>query len=136
MKFYHLADKGKGLQLEFLGEFDGFDTASDAADKQVSDGNVGASIWILDEICVRVLFDSMLAAGCKEGTHRLPENFVKEYGDIAKTTTMMGLPMDQLDRESLMASAVWGYKALDTERKQHMSSIDLMAAIGEKRKKL
>ncbi len=140
MKFYHLFDKGDGLQLGSLGEFDGFDTASDAADKMVAEGQVTCSIWILDEPSVVVLLKSIRAFSLpgviKEGHARVTEKFIAEYLALAPGTTLFGYPIMDLDRDSLMASAIHAFQLVNEERKQHLSSVEMLTGVAKVKDKL
>lgn len=125
MKYFHLCEKGKGLELELLGDFVNFDGADEEAQKRVADDKVKASVWILDEPGVAVLSKSIADGGAFQ---RLQENFIQEHLKIAEGSTLFGIKVQELDRESLMAAAMHGYKSHQDEMKRHGASVELLAS--------
>ena len=138
MKYYHLYDSGEGLKLGFLGICDTFDAADAIAQKLVEENKVSTSVWILAEPDVQVLFSSIkkeipdmepILVDMRKPPSRLPATFIDEKLPVAQKMTMMGIPVSDLDRESLMATVACGFQTVEAERKHHTRSLEMMTAL-------
>lgn len=139
MKYYHLYDSGEGMKLGFLGICDTFDEADEVAQKLVEENKVSTSIWILSESDVQTLFSSIkkeipdmepILVDMRVRA-RLPAKFIEERLPIADTMTMMGMPVKDLDEDSLKATIVCGFQTVSAERKHHEHSLEMMTALSK-----
>ena len=138
MKYYHLYDSGEGMKLGFLGICATFDEADTVAQKLVEENKVSASIWILSEPDVQTLFSSIkkeipdmepILVDMRKPPSRLPAKFIEDKLPIAQKMTMMGVPVPDLDRESMMATIACGFMTVEAERKHHTRSLEMMTAL-------
>ena len=66
-----------------------------------------------------------------EELKRLPDSVLERDTNTCQGLTLFGIPMVELDRDSLLYAISYLYKEQERERKQNLDSIKLMGDLAE-----